>query len=174
MNPPVDTFTRSFRGFLEAIFACQASELGYDGWGIKEVQSGHEAAHFLRMLYPEALFIFLVRHPVACMTSIKRHNWLDRPNDPKALEYYANHWVRLANDFRQMGFGKLVKYEDLISSPETQEQLGVYLGISAFPGRFKEVNRADWKSINNAALSYWEKRRLLRIVREEMQHHGYE
>jgi hypothetical protein len=174
MNPPLDTFTESFRQFIEGIYARQAAELGYEGWGVKEVQSGQEAAHFLRALYPDALFIFLVRHPVACLTSIKRHNWLDHPKDPKALEYYANHWVRLANDFRQVDFGKLVKYEDLVSSPETQEQLGAYLGISDLPRRFKEANRADWKSMNDAALDFWEKRRLLRIVRGEMQHYGYE
>jgi Sulfotransferase family len=174
MNPPAATFAQSFRDFLQAVYARQANELGYGNWGIKEVQSGQEAAHFLHTLFPDALFIFLVRHPVACLTSIKRHDWLDRPNDPKALEYYASHWVRLAGEFRQMDFGKLVKYEDLVSSPETQKQLGAYLGLHTLADCFKEVNRADWKSLNNAALSFWERRRLLRIVREEMRHHGYE
>jgi hypothetical protein len=173
MNPPAETFMQAFRAFLETVYARQAAELGYANWGIKEVQSGREAADFLHALYPDARFIFLVRHPVACLTSIKRHDWLDRPKDPKALEYYASHWARLAGDFRQMDFGQLVKYEDLVSSPETQARLGAYLGLDALPGRFKEVNRADWKNLNDAALSFWEKRRLLRIVGEEMRHHGY-
>lgn len=174
MNPPAEMFARSFREFLEATYARAATELGYGNWGIKEVQSGQQAARFLRTLYPEALFIFLVRNPVACLTSIKRHNWLDRPDDPQALEYYAAHWLRLAHDFRQMDFGILVKYEDLVSSPATQKQLGAYLGMDALADRFKEVNRADWKSMNNATLGFWETRRLLGVVRQEMQHHGYE
>jgi hypothetical protein len=174
MNPPISTFNVSFRNFLESVYARPASELGYSGWGIKEVQSGIEAARFLQLLYPDARFIFLVRHPLACLTSIKRRNWLDRPDDPKALEYYAGHWARLAGEFRRATFGKLVRYEDVVSSPATQEELGTYLGNGEFRGRFSEVNHADWQSQHDERLSFFEKYRLLRIVRAEMQRYGYE
>jgi hypothetical protein len=174
MNPPMPTFLLSFRALLEGIYARTAAELGYGGWGIKEVQSGIDAARFLRMLFPDARFVFLVRHPIACLTSIKRRNWLDRPGDPRALEYYAGHWSRLAGEFRQASFGKLVKYEDLVSSPATQEELGAYLGYDELRGRFGEVNRADWESHHDEALTFVEKRRLLRIAQAEMRRYGYE
>jgi len=173
MNPPSETFAHSFRAFLEHAYARPAAELGYGCWGIKEVQSGLEAARFLQWLYPHARFIFLVRHPFDCLTSIKRRNWLDRPGDAHALEYYGRHWSRLAGEFRQAGFGQLIKYEDLVSSPEAQEKLGGYIGISELAGRFKQVNRADWKSHHDQALGFWEKRRLSRIVGDEMRHYGY-
>lgn len=174
MNPPEDAFTHSFRAFLENIYARPATELGYGGWGVKEVQSGLEAARFLHQLYPEGRFIFLIRHPFACLTSIKRRNWLDRPNDPQALEYYARHWARLAGEFRLAGFGQLIKYEDLVAAAEVQQKLGAYIEIDGLADRFQEVNRADWKSHHEEALSFWEKQRLRRIVRDEMRHYGYE
>ena len=174
MNPPAETFVPSFRSFLDSTYASATLALGYSRWGIKEVQSRIEAAHFLRLLYPDAKFIFLVRHPFSCLTSIKQRNWLDRPEDQQALEHYGRHWLRLASEFRQSGFGQLVKYEDLVLSPAVQEELGAYIGISGLAVCFKEVNRADWKSNHDQALSFWEKRRLSRIVGQEMRRHGYE
>lgn len=173
MNPPAEIFAGAFRGFLEEVYAQPAAALGYSRWGIKEVQSGVEAARFLQTLYPQARFVFLVRDPVACLTSIKRRNWLDRPQDPKAVEFYAGHWARLAGEFRQAGFGQLVKYEELVASPELQQGLGDYLGVGDLRQRFLEVNRADWKSHHEEALSYWERRRLLGIVQNESRHFGY-
>jgi hypothetical protein len=174
MNPPLETFTAAIRDFLESAYGRPAADLGYRNWGIKEVQSGTETANLLRLLYPEAYFIFLVRNPIACLTSIKRHNWLDRPQDRKALEYYAGHWLRLAQGFRQSGFGMHVKYEDLVSSKAHQEQLGDYLGISSLPRLFADAEHADWVGMNKNALSYWEKNRLLRLVGEEMTQYGYQ
>ena len=131
MNPPAETFVPSFRSFLDSTYASATLALGYSRWGIKEVQSRIEAAHFLRLLYPDAKFIFLVRHPFSCLTSIKQRNWLDRPEDQQALEHYGRHWLRLASEFRQSGFGQLVKYEDLVLSPQCRRNLA---RISEFPG----------------------------------------
>lgn len=174
MNPPSETFIVSFRDFLDSVYARPAAELGFERWGIKEVQSGIEAARFLRRLYPEAGFVFLVRHPFDCLTSIKRRDWLDRPDDPKALEFYANHWARLAAEFRIAEFGQVVKYEELVSNPEVQDALGRLLGVSELSSQFKQVNRADWKSHHDKTLSFWERRRLSRIVCNEMRQYGYD
>jgi len=174
MNPPTETFMQAFRAFLENVYARPATELGYGNWGVKEVQSGIEAARFLRQLFPQARFIFLVRHPYDCLTSIKRRDWLDRPQDPRALEYYGEHWSRLAGEFREADFGEVVKYEDLVSSPAVQEKVGSYLGVAELASHFKEVNRADWNSHHDKSLSFWEKWRLARIVRNEMKRYGYE
>lgn len=174
MNPPKGTFINSFRLFLETAYAHPARELGYENWGIKEVQSGLESARFLKMLYPRAKFVFLVRHPFACLTSIKRREWLDRPNDARALEFYAEHWTRLAREFRQAEFGQLVKYEELITSAAVQERLGKYLDCEALNRNFKKLSRADWASHNEKSLNFMEKRRLMRIARDEMQKYDYE
>lgn len=174
MNPPAETFVHAFRRFLESVYAAPAAALGYERWGVKEVQSGIEAARFLRLLYPQASFIFLVRHPYDCLTSIKRRDWLDRPNDARALEYYGGHWARLAREFRASDFGHLVKYEDLVSDPKVQEKVGQHIGIPELPSRFEQTNRADWKSHHDKSLTFWERRRLFRIVANEMKHYGYE
>ena len=173
MNPPVEMFTTAIRDFLNSVYARPAADLGYTNWGVKEVQSDGETANFLRLLYPEAYFVFLVRNPISCLNSIKRHNWMDRPQDPKALEFYAEHWLRLSRGFRQVDFGMQVRYEDLVSSKESQEQLGAYLGIDSLPQLFEQARHVDWPGTNSDVLSYWEKRRLLGLVGEEMQRHGY-
>ena len=174
MNPPVDIFFQSFYQFFESVYASPAEKLGFTSWGVKEVQSGLETARFLRKLYPSAKFVFLVRNPFACLTSIKRRNWMDRPQDPRALEYFGGHWARLAGEFRSADFGRLVKYEELVATPEVQDSLGNYLGCVELALHFNKLSRADWDSQNDNALSFWEKRRLSRIVRVEMMHYGYD
>lgn len=174
MNPPAGVFRNAFHSFFDSVYARPAAELGYARWGIKEVQSGIEAARFLHQLYPAAHFIFLVRHPYDCLTSIKRRDWLDRPGDPQALEYYAHHWARLAGEFRAADFGQLVKYEDLVSDTQAQERLGRHIGVADLSGQFTQVNRADWQSHHDQGLGFMERRRLSRIVDAEMRRYGYE
>lgn len=173
MNPPLETFAAAARDFLDAVYARPAEILGYQNWGVKEVQSDIETASFLRLLYPKARFVFLVRNPISCLNSIKRHNWMDRPKDPKALEYYALHWLRLSQGFSQADFGLHIKYEDIVSSKEHQKELGAYLELDSLPNHFGEARHVDWAGMNNNTLSYWEKRRLLRIVGDEMKLYNY-
>src|SRR4030042_4385095 len=68
MNPPEHEITNAFRRMFELLYADTALKLGYKRWGVKEVVAGVDTAQFLRMLYPEAKFLFLVRNPIACLT----------------------------------------------------------------------------------------------------------
>lgn len=174
MNAPRGLFIGAMRKFFNAVYEEPALKLGYAAWGVKEVQSGLDAASFLRELYPEGRFVFLVRSPIACLTSIKRHDWLDRPNDPHALEHYAGHWVRLAREFRKADFGMLVRYEDLVSSRESQNKLAAYLEIDSLTQQFSESRHVDWQKSHNEALSFFERRRLARLVQHEVKEHGYD
>jgi hypothetical protein len=173
MNPPEHELLDAFKGMLKHMYADTALKLGYSRWGVKEVIVGIDTAQFLRVLYPAAKFIFLVRNPIACLTSIKRRNWMDRANDKDALDYYANHWLKLAREFRTADFGYHVKHEDMISSPETLDLLSVYLELS-IPKDFIKISHADWRATNDNPLSFIEKRRLMRIVKSEMEIYGYE
>lgn len=172
LNPPLDYFLQAFRMWMDTVYARPAAELGYGNWGIKEVQSGTVAANFLRQLYPDARFVFLVRNPIDCLTSIKRRNWLGHHGTADPVTYYGNHWTRLAREFREANFGYLVRYEDLLTSSERLDDLSRYLGIAIAPDFIKQ-SRADWGAENDSALSFLERRRLLRIARSEMEEYGY-
>lgn len=172
LNPPQEIFLDAFRSFLATAYATPAAKLGYPNWGIKEVQSGIETARFMKRLYPEAKFVFLVRNPLDCLTSIKRRNWLGHHGDAEPLAYYTNHWLRLAAEFRKAEFGYQIRYEDLLSSPQAMDELTDYLGIS-LPSGFAEKSRVDWQAENDKPLSFFERRRLLKTAEDEMGRYGY-
>jgi hypothetical protein len=172
LNPPQETFLNAFRDFFETSYASPAAELGYSTWGIKEVQSGIETARFIKCLYPEAKFVFLVRNPLDCLTSIKRRNWMGHHGNGDPLSFYSSHWQRLAKDFLEADFGYRLRYEDIMSSPETIDDLVKYLEIS-LPADFASKSRVDWHAENDRSLSFFERRSMLRIVGEEMEKYGY-
>jgi len=174
MNVPHDIFLSAYREFFERIYAIPARARGYEGWGVKEVQSGLETANFLKLLYPEAKFIFLVRHPFSCLLSIKRRNWLDETDSTYALKYYSRHWCALAKEFRQADFGFLVTYEKLLSEPVQMERLASYLGLKNLKQDFFDSSHADWAASHDEVLTYMEKRRILKIVAGEMAAYEYE
>jgi hypothetical protein len=126
----------------------------------------------MKRLYPEAKFVFLVRNPLDCLTSIKRRDWMGHHGDAEPLAYYTNHWSRLAMEFREAEFGYRFRYEDLLNSPQTMGELINYLGIS-LPKGFAEKSRVDWQAENDQPLSFFERRRLLKIAGEEMKRYGY-
>lgn len=172
LNPPEETFFDAHRDFFKTAYAAPAGELGYSNWGVKEVQSGIEVARFMKRLYPEAKFIFLVRNPLACLTSIKRRNWMGHHGDADPVTYYATHWQKLAGQFREAEFGFRVRYEDLLSFPRIMDDLVSYLGIS-LPVDFAAKSRIDWKAENDRALTFFERWRMSRIAGEEMERYGY-
>lgn len=174
INPPGDTFLETFRAFFDSVYGHPAREIGYPNWGIKEVQADIEVALFFRVLYPNAKFVFLVRNPVDCLTSIKRRKWMDCPNGADPISFFADHWVKLAKEFREADFGYYIKYEELISSPDAVSELSNYLEIDSIPKDFIRKSNADWSAENYKSLSFFEKRRLVRIVKSEMKMHGYE
>ncbi len=172
LNPPQETLFNAFHKFFEITYAEPATELGYPNWGIKEVQSGIETARFIKRLFPDAKFIFLIRNPINCLTSIKRRNWMGHHGNADPLIYYANHWRQLAGEFREAEFGHRVSYEDLLSSPNTMDALARYLEIS-LPGDFAAKSRVDWQAENKQALTFFERRRILKIVGDEMGRYDY-
>lgn len=172
LNPPQEVFLDAFRGFLATAYAAPTAKLGYPNWGIKEVQSGIETARFMKRLYPEAKFVFLVRNPLDCLTSIKRRDWMGHHGNAEPLAYYTDHWHRLAAEFREAEFGYRIRYEDLLSTPQAMDELTDYLGIS-LPRDFAEKSRVDWQAENDQPLSFFERRRLHKIAGEEMERYGY-
>ena len=83
---------------------------GFDRWGVKEVRWDVEMASYLRWLFPDARFVFLVRNPFDAYRSYRQwdwydnwpfHTWYDRwPSEPiDSPESFGSHWRRLAGGF---------------------------------------------------------------------------
>lgn len=173
MNPGLEHIKQSLRELLYAIYARPAMEDGYGRWGVKEVQSGLGAAVFLRELFPEAKFVFLVRNPYDAMLSIKRRNWMDMAGERDPLGFYMHHWSRLALEFKQVDFGFHVKYEDIISNAGVVDEMVRYLELENIDNSFTARSRADWKASNAQQLSLYERMRIRKACGEAISRYGY-
>jgi hypothetical protein len=173
MNPGHDHLLASMRQFFVSYYEDIAMDLGYGRWGVKEVQSGIDVAKFVKLLFPDARIIFLVRHPYKCILSIKRRKWMDMEHHKDPLKYYANYWKRLAREFYGNSTGLLVKYEDLISDRSVYDEVVRYAQVSEIPDDFVLSSKADWKADTDDGLTLMEKVRLRMIAGEEMKLFGY-
>jgi len=173
MNPPIEQVTDNFRGFLEKMYGQPAIKLGYPSWGVKEVRSGIDTALFLKRIFPDAKFLFLVRNPFDVITSIKKRNWMDHIDHPLPIIFYAQHWKKLANEFKQTDFGLLIKYEDLICDQFEIQKLRDYLNLTDIPDNFIKESHADWKVNNKSELSFFEKKTLTYILKKELILYNY-
>lgn len=173
MNPQKEVIHKAFREMFDKIYAESSLKLGYSRWGIKEVRAGINAAIFLKKLYPDAKFVFLIRNPLSCLLSMKRRNWVDCISTKDPLSYYAKSWRKLAAEFRKVEFGYIVRYEELITKQKTLESLFEYLEISKVPSNFITKSRVDWETLNNEKLTYFEKLKIRIMIGDEMAHYGY-
>jgi hypothetical protein len=121
MSPDRDAFLFGCRSFLDACFAAPAHALGYARWGFKEIRHGAEDALFLRALFPECALVLLVRHPAACLQSIKSTSWY-ASGFSSAPDVFLDIWANLSRELAQTAStlprSILVRYEDLVSDPE--------------------------------------------------------
>ncbi|MBT8446600.1 MAG: sulfotransferase [Gammaproteobacteria bacterium] len=131
--PTPDALRQAHLSCLNRLFKTPAAERGYARWGLKEIRLRIEHAVFLKWLYPNARFLFLLRHPQRAYASYRpwrkwHRAWPDRPvMTPYA---FASFWREMATDFVQgharIG-GLLVRYEELEANVDRMSE---YLGIN--------------------------------------------
>jgi len=131
----------NFRGFLESFF--NPSETNVLFWGFKEIRYGIDdrVLEFLKEIYPEARFIFIVRNPrdtilsqLAMFYSRKKENFV----------VCAKNWA-MQNE-KYLEFSKnnpdkalIIKYEDFIEDNENVvNKVFSFLGIPCY-GQQKEI-----------------------------------
>jgi hypothetical protein len=154
MNPPQSCFSDGLRALLEMYLREPALQLGAIRWGFKEVRHGSGTARFLHRLYPEARFLFLVRHPADCLASARATGtpFLKKGllADIGGATGFLEHWTQLAASFLEPwddAVGMRLKYEDLVTSPEeTIQRVGGFLDADpdAFDLGVLEVRRRGW------------------------------
>ncbi len=174
MNPSENKIKAAFKSFFEEVYTKDACELSYEYWGIKDVLANIETAKWLKFLYPEAKFVFLIRNPMDCLLSIKRRNWMDKNSSIKALEFYTRHWKKLAKEFREADFGKVVHYEELINNKSVLNELSEYTGISELNFDFIKKSKVDWKAEHSKSLNLFEKFYIRKVLSSEAMLHGYQ
>jgi hypothetical protein len=82
---------------------------------------------FLQQLYPDACFLFIVRHPV--VVSLATRKWRPRTTFDRLLEHWFAAHDTMRDDVRHLRRVRVVKYEDLVSQPDT-----VLKGVADFLG----------------------------------------
>jgi hypothetical protein len=131
--PPVDRLVDAHREFLRRLLAPPPTE-SRPHWGLKEVRLSAEYALYLRLLFPRARFVFLVRDPHAAYRSYReRPTWFERwPRSQVRTPFaFGQLWRRLAESFLEyheaLG-AALIHYEDLVAGGETIDELERLLG----------------------------------------------
>lgn len=165
LYPPAASFRAAHLAYLETLFAQPAQRLGRKQWGLKEVRFGADQVRYLRWLYPQAKFIFIVRNPLDAYRSYRsRLNWFARWPDRMVSNPYdfGLHWARLSRDFlalQRQHIGLLVRYERL-GEEATAGALRDYLGWE-MPPLERMARVKGWNAVETKQ-SHWLERVLLR------------
>jgi hypothetical protein len=107
---------------------------------------------FVHALCHAAKVELLVRGPFDCLSSLRRHDWMDPPQDERALDYYALHWVRLAHELRRAPSGMLVGPEEFVSGTGTLVKLRDYSEMSHLDASFIAKNQVNGGVKSDSAL----------------------
>lgn len=122
LYPPPKHMLAANVAWFDSLFAQPARAAGKERWGLKEVRLSADHAAFLRWLYPQARFLFLIRNPYHAFRSFaarrdKGWKWYHRwPDYPVTPELFGRHWKELVTSFiaaGKAGDGLVVRYEDL-------------------------------------------------------------
>ena len=136
LYPSVATLLEAHRAYFETLFAKPARESGADRWGFKEVRLSADYAHYLKLLYPNSKFLFLIRNPYDAYRSwAARRNagwkWFYRwPDQPVTARLFGRLWTELAGSFVEHADAvgaRVLRYEDL--KAEQYQPIESYLGF---------------------------------------------
>jgi Sulfotransferase family len=109
---------------------------------------------FLQALFPEAVFVLIIRHPLA--VALATLKWVDH-----SLEHLLNHWFRahmlLAGDLPLLNRAIVVRYEDLVRNPSPSlRRIEQLIGVDELDGARLEAGR------NSDYLARWSPARQVR------------
>jgi hypothetical protein len=139
LYPRPSALVAAHRTFLDTLLAEPARQLGYSRWGFKEVRLTAEYAAYLKLLYPRARLVFLVRNPLNSWASYRSEarwfiEWPDR--QVRTVFQFGQAWARIARSFlawQETLDALLVRYEDLTHDGRAIASLREHLGISLEP-----------------------------------------
>jgi Sulfotransferase family len=178
LYPPVPILLEAHRSLFRELFEAPARERGMVRWGFKEIRLTIAHARYLRLLFPAAKFVFLVRNPFDAYESYRGpwEPWFERWPDRLTVtaRQFGRMWARLAQDFvdhHATVEGLLLRYEDLLSDSTAMEALSDYLELALEPGAAARPIRGN--PHDKEAVPGIERRLLTGQVRELSRRLGY-
>jgi hypothetical protein len=138
VNPPHEAFVEGARAALMRSLAVPAAELGYRRWGFKEIRYTGGAVELLKVIFPNAAIIVLVRNPEAVLRSIKRTVFYEKDYQSRP-EVFLGRWATVSSSLVRTCLAgssvRLWRYEDIVADPEAAiASLAAHVAIDA--GRF--------------------------------------
>lgn len=138
LYPNITDLLLAHQKFILSLFAVSNRVGKRKRWGIKAVRFGLKEALYLKLLFPEAKFVFLERDLLPAYVSYvgySTHNWyVDWPYKPAFSAFaFARHRARLINEFKEASKivgGIAIKYENLVHGNEELEKLQTYCGVN--------------------------------------------
>lgn len=134
ITPEYQYLLKAIETYIYQWLAVPAKAKGCKRWGIKEVRWEADICYILKLLYPNARFIFIVRNPLTAYSSYNKlgKHWYDKyPDKPiNTSMKFASQWNKLSESFSRVCpdvNGYLVRYEDL-TNQDSLDQLDKYLG----------------------------------------------
>lgn len=138
LTPPIEAFIDGLRALFTESMGAEARRLGYPRWGFKEIRHDGNDALLLKTLFPDARFIYSVRHPADALRSLKSTGWygLHCGSDPVR---FASIWTTSVQSLLQsaprLGQVLIVRYEDIVADPQVVvDAMATHVGIA--PERF--------------------------------------
>jgi Sulfotransferase family len=122
LYPSVASLLAAHRAYFESLLIEPARQAGAKQWGFKEVRLSADYAYYLKLLYPNSKFLFLIRNPYDAYRSwAARRNagwkWHYRwPDKPVTAQLFGQLWQELTNSFLAEAItldAHVVRYEEL-------------------------------------------------------------
>jgi hypothetical protein len=184
--PGVGDLIAAQRGFLLGLLAEPARRLGRECWGFKEVRLDGSHARFLKLLFPKARIVFLVRSPYDSYASFRHYiksDFVDWPGRPVLTPaQFGRMWHEQVRSFREVCAevdGLFLRYEDFLADPAAQAALSAYVGLRLEPPSSRGlIPTAGQSGSTDRArpehqLLWWERRSMRRAVGDVAVELGY-
>lgn len=169
---------RSYRQLFRRLYEVPAQGHGFSRWGLIESTGDRFVVDMLRLLHPDARFIFLVRDPLSCLAEIKarklqaRDGWGKQVSTGRMV-WFARQWAALAAEFSSMDAGLAVRFEDIIENEALSKELNDYLQLKLSSDMLRSW-RADLKSRTEIPkLDQTALKQIMPIINEQRRHWKY-